>query len=135
MGNRTGRMIRSRYFAPIGALVVAVVLAPFGDDPLQALRIVEVSLSALITVVLVNVAIGYVVRSRRAPGTTVLTGPEFLVLVFCLILLLAGATLTVVGRLLDANPQASPALILGVIVQPPLLWWAIRMEKRLAAGP
>lgn len=125
-------MAGSRYLGAILGLIVMLAAAPAADNTLDALRVVEVALSTLIVVVLTNTAILYRRRARASPGTTVLPGGEYVVMIVCIVALLGAATAVVVQRLeYGTGPRPTMLLLVCIGVQPALLWWAIRMERRL----
>lgn len=122
------------YLGPIAAIVTAGLLAPLAGNVADWFRVVEISLSVLISISLVSGGILYTLRAHRRPGTTVLAPPEYWVLVTCLLLLLTAATAEVVHHLQARDARPSATLVICVAVQPLLLWWSLRMEARLAEG-
>lgn len=96
---------------------------------IDVLRAAEIALSFVITIVLLDGTVSYLRRYRVDPGSVVLEPREYVVMVACIIGLLFAASATVVSRL--GNESPSVTLILSILVQPPLLWWAFRMQRRL----
>lgn len=118
--------ISRRYYKPLLWLLALALVAPMADDPIDWLRVLEISTSVIVTALLVEFLIYYRQRIKTGKPTITKSLWQIELLVASYVMLLAAATIQVL-LFLEADEGFRPLVLLVTVPQITSLMWLLPM--------